>query len=47
MRLVRPETGNLRICKRLLHFRPDRAEGNRDEGDGQGDREEEDEKEIL
>ena len=44
---VHPETGNRRICMRPQHFRPDRAEGNRDEGDGQGDWEVEDEREIL
>ncbi len=44
---VRPETGNRQICMRPPHFRPDHAEGNRDEGDGLGDREVEDEREIL
>ena len=44
---VHPETGNRRICMRPQHFRPDRAEGNRDEGDDQGDWGVEDEREIL
>ncbi len=44
---VHPETGNRQICMRPPHFRPDHAEGNRDEGDGLGDREVEDEREIL